>query len=89
MTEQEYRIIKTVILACTDMVISNGCRVPYANTDRVLASLDCIYAEELGVEPSERLTEPLIHTAESSTQEDTLKKGTTGIWSRIFKEKNK
>lgn len=50
MTVQEYTTIKTIIYACSTAVYENGQRVPYADTDRVIASLDKIFADELGVE---------------------------------------
>lgn len=50
MTVQEYTTVKTIIYACSTSVYENGQRVPYADTDRVIASLDKIFADELGVE---------------------------------------
>lgn len=49
MTVQEYQTIKTIIYACSLKVLENGEAVPYANADRVIAALDKIFADELGV----------------------------------------
>lgn len=50
MTKQEFETVKTIIYACTHPVWSNGQRVAYAETDRVISALEKIYAFELGVE---------------------------------------
>lgn len=50
MTVQEYQIVKTIIYACTHSCWSNGQRIAYAETDRVISALEKIYAFELGVE---------------------------------------
>lgn len=55
MTVQEYTTVKTIIYACSTSVYENGQRVAYADTDRVIASLDKIFADELGVAHEEML----------------------------------
>ncbi len=55
MTKQEFETVKTIIYACSNPVWSNGIRVPYADTDRVISALEKIFAEELGVRKEEAL----------------------------------
>ena len=55
MTKQEFETVKTIIYACSNPVWSNGIRVPYADTDRVISALEKIFAEELGVRREEPL----------------------------------
>ena len=55
MTKQEFETVKTVIYACSNPVWSNGMRIPYADTDRVISALEKIFAEELGVRKEEPL----------------------------------
>lgn len=55
MTKQEFETVKTIIYACSNPVWSNGMRIPYADTDRVISALEKIFAEELGVRKEEPL----------------------------------
>lgn len=55
MTKQEFETVKTIIYACSHPVWSDGMRVPYADTDRVISALEKIFAEELGVQKEEPL----------------------------------
>lgn len=55
MTKQEFETVKTIIYTCSNPVWSNGIRVPYADTDRVISALEKIFAEELGVHKEEPL----------------------------------
>lgn len=49
MTKQEFETVKTIIYACSHPVWSNGMRVPYADTDRIIASLEKIFAQDFGI----------------------------------------
>ena len=55
MTKQEFETVKTIIYACSNPVWSNGMRIPYADTDRVISALEKIFAEDLGVQKEEPL----------------------------------
>lgn len=68
MTVQEYTTVKTIIYACSTSVYENGQRVAYADTDRVIASLDKIFAEELGV-PHEQMLRKIWHDRDELQRE--------------------
>lgn len=51
MTNHEYKVIKSIILACSTAMKDeeSGRILPYADTDRVIAALDTIFAGEVGI----------------------------------------
>lgn len=69
MTKQEYTIIKTVIYICSTSVYQDGERVPCADTDRVIAALDGIFAEEVGVPNEPMLREIWRERANTSKEQ--------------------
>ncbi len=68
MTVQEYTTVKTIIYACSTSVYQNGERVAYADTDRVIASLDKIFADELGVK-HEKMLRKIWHDKDEAQRE--------------------
>lgn len=65
MTVQEYTTVKTIIYACSTSVYQNGERVAYAG---VIASLDKIFADELGVK-HEKMLRKIWHDKDEAQRE--------------------
>ncbi len=51
MTNHEYKVVKSIILACSTAVKDeeSGRLIPCADTDRVIAALDMTFAAEIGI----------------------------------------
>lgn len=59
MTNHEYKVVKSIILACSAAVKDeeSGRITPHADTDRIIAALDMVFASEIGISPETPLRE--------------------------------
>ena len=56
MTKQEYRTVKTLVKACTVMVLIGDKAIAYADVDQLFALMGQIWDEDLKCNPEPRLS---------------------------------